>query len=164
VIESDTPLRVLFLCTQNSARSQIAEAILNGRRDPRVVAGSAGTRPADQVNPYALEYLRGRGYDTSSARPKTIDDVASDRWDLVITVCDSAREECPILPGRPSTAHWGVPDPAAMEGDDDSKRRAFVKTARVLGRRIDLMLSLPLEKLQTLALQEKVREIGLQGT
>lgn len=92
--EIKPPLRVLFLCTQNSARSQIAEALLNSRNDKRVQAGSAGTRPAERVNPFALEFLDKHGVDSSNARPKTIDEVAGERWDIVITVCDAAKEAC----------------------------------------------------------------------
>jgi arsenate reductase (thioredoxin) len=160
-MESATaPLRVLFLCTQNSARSQIAEGILNARRDQRVVASSAGTQPAPTVNPFAVELLNSLRINPSEAHPKHIDEVIDEPWDLVITVCDSARESCPILPGRPSTAHWGIPDPAAVEGDDETKRRAFAETAFVLGRRIDLLLSLPLDKLRGLALQTRARDIA----
>ena len=107
------PLRLLFLCTGNSARSQIAEALLNARRDPRIEAGSAGTFPATVVNPHAIAVLRSYGIDAASARPKTIEDVSGQRWDIVITVCDSARESCPVFPGTPVMAHWGIPDPAA---------------------------------------------------
>jgi protein-tyrosine-phosphatase len=158
--EKEPSLRVLFLCTQNSARSQIAEALLNARRDPRVTAASAGTRPAAQVNPFAAEVLRELDIEHRGARPKSIDEVLDDPWDIVITVCDSARESCPVFPGRPITAHWGVPDPAEAEGDEEAKRRAFRDAAMTLGRRIDLLLALPMEKLEGLALEGRVRGIG----
>ena len=162
--EARRPLRVLFVCTANSARSQIAEALLAARRDSRLEAGSAGTHPAPRVNPHALEVLREYGIDASAARPKTIDEVLAQHWDIVITVCDSARESCPVFPGQPTTAHWGVPDPAAVEGDAEEKRRAFRDAARVLNRRIELMLALPFDKLEALALQAALRSIGTQGT
>ena len=154
------PLRVLFLCTQNSARSQIAEALLQARGDPRIVVGSAGTNPGPRVQPGAVQVLAHRGIDWSQARPKSIDEIASERWDLIITVCDNARESCPTLPGHPSTAHWGVPDPAAVTGDEATVRRAYQNTAIVLGRRIDLLLALPFEQLERLAFERKVRAIG----
>jgi len=164
---SETPdskrLRVLFLCTQNSARSQIAEALLRSRGDPRLVVASAGTQPGDRVNPLAVEILSERGIDWSSARPKAIEDLAGERWDLVITVCDRARESCPVFPGRPMTAHWGVPDPAAVVGDDATRRRAFRDAAQILGRRIDLMAALPFHELEALALEQRLRAIGREG-
>lgn len=157
-------MRVLFLCTGNSARSQIAEALLTTKRDPRLEAGSAGTAPAPRVNPFAIEELKRRGIDWSHARPRTVDDAMKERWDIVITVCDSARESCPVFPGRPVTAHWGVPDPAAVIGDDLTRRRAFQEAALVLGRRIDLLVALPLERLEALALSQKLKAIGREGS
>lgn len=157
--ERADPLRVLFLCTENSARSQIAEALLSARRDSGLVAASAGTDPAAQVHPFAIAELRSLGIDWSGARTKSIDEVGRDAWDLVITVCDRARESCPQFGSRPATAHWGVPDPAAVE-DEAARRAAFSETALQLGRRIDLMLALPLRSLERLALQQRVREIG----
>lgn len=158
------PLRLLFLCTQNSARSQIAEALLQARRDPRVVAGSAGTSPGPRVQPMAVQVLAERGIDWSRAQPKSIDDIASERWDLIITVCDNARESCPTFPGHPITAHWGVPDPAAVVGNEATVRRAFEDAALILGRRIDLLLALPFHQLEALAFQQRVRAIGEYGT
>jgi protein-tyrosine-phosphatase len=152
------PLRLLFLCTANSARSQIAEALLNARRDPRIEAGSAGTHPAPAVNPGAIEVLRAYGIDVSVARPKTIEDVSGERWDIVITVCDSAREHCPVFPGKPVMAHWGIADPAAAP--EPVKRRAFEDAARVLNRRIELLLALPLDKLEALALERELAQIA----
>ncbi len=158
------PLRVLFLCTQNSARSQIAEALLNARRDTRLVAGSAGTNPGPRVQPMAVQVLAARGIDWSRARPKSIDDVGSERWDFIITVCDNARESCPTFPGHPITAHWGVPDPAGVTGDEGTVRQAYEATAFLLGRRIDLLLALPFQQLELLALEKKIRAIGEYGT
>ncbi len=158
------PLRVLFLCTQNSARSQIAEALLHSRHDPRLLAGSAGTHPGPRVQPLAIQVLAEHGIDWSHAHPKSIDAILGQRWDLVITVCDRAQESCPTLPGRPITAHWGVPDPAAVVGDDASRRRAYRDTVLILGRRIDLLLALPLHQLEALAFEKAVRAIGAEGT
>ena len=109
----DVPVRVLFLCTQNSARSQMAEALLNERGGGRFEAGSAGTAPAPRVNPYAVQELKRRGIEWQTRRPKALEEVADEPWDIAITVCDHARETCPILPGRVS-AHWGVFDPASV--------------------------------------------------
>jgi arsenate reductase len=156
-------LRVLFLCTQNSARSQMAEALLQTKHDPRLLAASAGTHPAGRVHPLAVEVLAEHGIDWSAARPKAIEAVAQEPWDFVITVCDKAQEACPTFPGRPVTAHWGVPDPAAVVGDDARRRRAFHAAAQVLGHRIDLMLALPFEQLEALALEQRLRAIGREG-
>jgi len=156
-------LKLLFVCTANSARSQIAESLVRAKRDPRIEGGSAGTHPASRVNPLALTVLREFGIDAAAARPKTIDDVAEEGWDIVITVCDSARESCPVFPGQPAMAHWGVADPAAVEGDDATKLNAFREAARILNRRIELMLALPLEKLESLALESELRRIGTTG-
>ena len=151
------PLRILFLCTANSARSQIAEALLSARRDSRVTAGSAGTQPAAQVNPHAIQLLRSRAIDATSARPKDIAEVMTQPWDVVITVCDSARESCPVFPGRPVRAHWGLPDPAAAP--ESMKAQAFEETARILSDLIDRLLALPLEKLEPAALQSELRKM-----
>jgi arsenate reductase len=140
---STKPTSVLFLCTGNSARSQIAEALLTTRGKGRFHLGSAGVRPAAAVNPYAVEILGELGIDWSGRHPKTIDDVLGESWDLVITVCAHAKESCPILPGHPTYAHWSLDDPAAIEGDDATKRAAFRLTALDLARRIDLLLAIP---------------------
>ena len=158
--EASRPLRVLILCTGNSARSQMAEAVLNRKGRGRFVAESAGSQPADQVNPFAIEALRDAGIDWRGRRPRGIDDLVTGNWDIVITVCDNAREACPIFPGQPALAHWGMEDPAAVQGDDEIKRRAFREALQLISRRIDLMLALPAEKLERLALQERLRAIG----
>jgi protein-tyrosine-phosphatase len=138
---------VLFLCTGNSARSILAEAYLNHAGRGRFRAYSAGSHPGGKVNPFALELLRERGLPTSGVRSKSWDEFAgagAPRIDFIFTVCDSAAAEtCPIWPGHPVTAHWGVPDPAAVEGSDDEKRRAFREAFTALSRRIDLFLALP---------------------
>jgi protein-tyrosine-phosphatase len=159
-MNAKAPLRVLFLCTRNSARSQIAEAILRQRRDPRVEAHSAGTFPGDRVHPAALAELARRGIDAGALKPKDITSFGSARWDIVITVCDSARESCPMIPGRPAMVHWGMPDPAEVEGDPAAVQKAFRDCAMVLSRRIELMLALPLEKLEALALEQRLSEIA----
>jgi len=155
-----TPLRVLILCTGNSARSQIAEALLAHKGAGRFEVASAGSRPASRVNPFAVEVLREVGISWEGKVPKGLDGLDAQRWDFVITVCDRAKEACPIFPGTPILAHWGMPDPAEVEGTDDARRRAFRETLLVLGRRIDLLLALPIAKLERLALEREVRSIG----
>jgi protein-tyrosine-phosphatase len=136
-------LRVLFVCTGNSARSQIAEAILNAKGKGRIEATSAGSRPAERVNPYALDTLREFGIPWSGHAPRSVEGLEREHWDAVVTVCDRAKESCPIFPGQPMLAHWSIPDPAEVTGDDAAKRAAF-RTAFVdLNRRIDLLLALP---------------------
>ena len=157
------PYRVLILCTGNSARSQIAEALLAHKGAGRFEAVSAGSKPASRVNPFAVEALREAGIAWEGRVPKGLAGLEGQRWDFVITVCDRAREACPIFPGTPILAHWGMPDPAEVEGSDEVKRRAFRDTLVTLGRRIDLLLALPVDKLERLALERQVREIGRGG-
>lgn len=152
--------RVLILCTGNSARSQIAEAIFNRKGGDRFVAESAGSRPAARVNPLALEVLRESGIEWQGHQPRGLDGVDRETWDLVITVCDNAKESCPVLPGQPVLAHWGMPDPAAVEGDEQAKRTAFRNALTLISRRIDLLLALPVEELELPALQARVQSIG----
>jgi protein-tyrosine-phosphatase len=151
---------VLFLCTGNSARSQIAEAILNRLGGGRFAAESAGARPAAQVNPLAIEALRESGIAWAGHPPRSLDGLMEENWDFVITVCDKAKEACPIFPGQPVVAHWGMPDPAEIEGDEQRKRAAFFDTVTLASRRISLFLALPTEKLAKLALETRVRAIG----
>jgi len=155
---------VLFLCTGNSARSILAEAYLNHAARGRFRGYSAGSRPAGSVNPFALELLQKSRLPTTRARSKSWDEFAVPgalKIDFVFTVCHSAAAEvCPVWPGKPVTAHWGVPDPAAVEGTDEQKRRAFKDAFTALSRRIDLFLALPVEKLEQLALKKKLDEIG----
>jgi protein-tyrosine-phosphatase len=161
-----TPLNVLFLCTGNTARSILAEATLNnlsvGRG--RFRAYSAGSQPKGEVNPFALELLRDQKMSTDGLRSKSWDEFAgadAPALDFVFTVCDNAAAEvCPIWPGQPMTAHWGVPDPAAVEGSDEVKRKAFRDALFALRRRIELFASLPFDKLSRLGLQERIRQIG----
>jgi len=159
-IGSPRQFRLLFLCTGNSARSQMAEAILNWKGAGRFHAESAGSRPAARVNPLAIETLRLHGLDWSGHSPRSVDGLEREPWDFVITVCDRAKESCPIFPGQPVLAHWGMPDPAEVEGDEAVKRAAFRDALLLIARRIDLLLALPIEKLERLVLQDRVRAIG----
>lgn len=158
------PYNVLFLCTGNSARSVIAEALLNRDGKGRFVAHSAGSQPKGEVHPSTLDLLRGMGIDTGFARSKSWDEFAgpgAPQFDFIFTVCDSAANEaCPIWPGHPMTAHWGIPDPAAAQGTDAEKRLAFAEAARQLGNRISLLLNLPIASLDRLALKSRLDAIG----
>jgi arsenate reductase len=161
---NERPLNVLFLCTGNSARSILCEVALNTMARGRFKAFSAGSRPTGRVNPLALELLRRNRLPTAGLRSKSWDEFAvpgAPALDFVFTVCDNAAGEvCPLWPGQPVSAHWGVEDPAAVEGDDETKRRAFVRAYATLARRIELFLALPLAKLDRLALTKKLDEIG----
>ena len=152
--------RLLFLCTGNSARSQMAEALLNWKGRGRFRAESAGSHPADRVNPHAIETLRDYDVPWAGHAPRGIDGLEREPWDFVITVCDRAKESCPIFPGQPILAHWGMPDPADVAGDEAAQRQAFEAAFLLLSRRIDLLLALPIEKLERLALEARVRTIG----
>jgi protein-tyrosine-phosphatase len=167
-MSAPTVLNVLFLCTGNSARSILAEAYLNSQGRGRFKAYSAGSRPGGRVNPFALELLADNRMDTAGLRSKSWDEFAlpgAPRMDFVFTVCDSAAAEpCPFWPGQPVTAHWGVPDPAAVEGSDADKRRAFLMAFRTLSTRINLMLNLPFQKLERHAIKQKLDEIGKAGS
>ncbi len=155
---------VLFLCTHNSARSILAESLLNHLGRGRFRAHSAGSSPAGRVHPLALEILHAMDLPADAARSKHWDELATPaapRMDFVFTVCaKAAGETCPVWPGTPVTAHWGVEDPAAFEGTHDEKRRRFHNAASVLRRRIELFLSLPLDKLDAMTVQRKVEAIG----
>ena len=157
---------VLFLCTGNSARSIIGEAVLNNPtlNQGRFKGYSAGSHPKGEVNPFALEVLQASHFPTEGLRSKSWDEFAAPgapQMDFVFTVCDqAAAEPCPYWPGQPMTAHWGLPDPAAVQGSDVEKRKAFRDALMVLGRRIELFTSLPLGKLDKLAIQNKLKEIG----
>ena|SRR5690348_691982 len=151
--------RLLFLCTGNSARSQMAEAILNHRGIGRFRAESAGSKPAARVNPHAIETLREHGIAWKGHPPQSVEGLENEKWDFVITVCDRAKESCPIFPGQPVLAHWGMEDPADAVGEEAAKK-AFREAYLLLARRIDLLLALPVEKLERLALQTRLRAIG----
>jgi arsenate reductase (thioredoxin) len=155
---------VLFLCTGNSVRSIIAEAILNRAGDGRFKAFSAGSHPKGQVNPRTLDLLRKFNYDVSTLRSKSWGEYAqagAPDLDFVFTVCDNAAgESCPLWPGQPITAHWGIPDPAAAEGSEAEIALAFKDAYRMLNRRIELFLALPIEKLDRLVLTTRLNAIG----
>jgi arsenate reductase len=158
------PYKVLFLCTGNSARSVMAERLMDHWGKGRFQAYSAGSHPTGKVNPLAVEALTKARLPTEGLRSKSWDEFATPgapHLDFVFTVCDQAADEvCPVWPGQPVTAHWGVPDPAAVRGSDEQRRHAFRETFHVLENRIKLFASLPIEKLDKLTLTNKVREIG----
>ncbi len=155
---------MLFLCTGNSARSILAEAYLNSAGKGRFAAYSAGSQPAGKVNPFALELLERNRIPMQGLRSKSWDEFArpgAPRLDFIFTVCDNAAgETCPIWPGQPVTAHWGIQDPAAVQGSDEAKRKAFLRAFSELTTRTNLFMSLPIEKLDRLALKRKLDEIG----
>ncbi|HEY2661808.1 MAG TPA: arsenate reductase ArsC [Caulobacteraceae bacterium] len=158
------PLDVLFLCTGNSARSILAEAILNRVGRGRFRACSAGPMPTGKVNPHALSLLKSLGYPVEGLRSKSWDEFAADGaspFDFIITVCDNAAGEvCPIWPGQPMRAHWGIADPAKAEGNEAQVALAFAEAYRILNNRIGLFVSLPMDKLDALSLKRRVDEIG----
>ena len=155
---------VLFLCTGNSARSIIAEAVLNRLGQGRFKAYSAGSQPMGKVHPFALQLLKNLNYDTSFARSKSWDEFAvagAPVMDFVFTVCDNAAAEaCPVWPGQPMSAHWGIPDPAAAEGTEAERHLAFDQAYRMLSNRISIFTSLPIASIDRLSLQHRLAEIG----
>ena len=155
---------VLFLCTGNSARSVLAESILNSVGRANFRGYSAGSHPTGKINAFALEWLKTNRMPIDNLRSKNWSEFAREsapKLDFVITVCDNAAGEvCPIWPGQPMTAHWGVPDPASVEGSDDDKRKAIAEVSRVLLNRIRIFVSLPHDRLDRLSLQSRLREIG----
>lgn len=161
---SDRIYNVLFLCTGNSARSVIAEAILEREGKGRFKAFSAGSQPKGQVNPHTLTLLRNLGYDVSGFRSKSWLEFAqpgAPQMDFVFTVCDDAAGEvCPVWPGHPMTAHWGIEDPSRVEGSEIERERAFVTALRYLENRISLFAALSIDKLEATALTARLREIG----
>lgn len=161
---SDKTYNVLFLCTGNSARSILAEALLNHLGKGRFHAYSAGSHPAGAVNPFAIELLQKSKLEVASLRSKSWDEFAASgapAFDFVFTVCDNAAgEACPAWPGQPMTAHWGIEDPAAAEGDDEDKRKAFSLALAQLNRRLSIFISLPVEKLDHLSLKKQLDDIG----
>jgi len=165
---SNQPLNVLFLCTGNSARSILAEALVNHWGRGKFVGFSAGSSPKGQVHPIALELLKHMKMPTDGMRSKSWDEFAqpgAPRLDFVFTVCDNAAGEmCPVWPGQPMTAHWGVEDPAAIEGSETDKWMAFRKAFHELESRIKVFTSLPIRTLDKVKLQERLRDIGKIGT
>ncbi|MGI8561749.1 MAG: arsenate reductase ArsC [Luteimonas sp.] len=164
---TDRACHVLFLCPGNSARSILAEALLGVLGRGRFNAYSAGSQPSGRVQPMAAELARSLGYPAERLRSKSWDEFAeagAPEMDIVITVCDNAAgEACPVWLGHPALAHWGVPDPAAVEGDEDKRRHAYLAAFAALRQRVELLLALPLDKLDRLAAQSRLREIGEVG-
>ena len=158
------PYNILVLCTGNSARSIIGEALFNTMGAGRFQAFSAGSHPSGRVNPFAVEQVRELGYPVDNLRSKSWDEFArpgAPEMDFVVTVCDNAAGEvCPLWPGHPVTAHWGFPDPAAVVGTDEEKRAAFAQTLRQIRNRVQLFLSLPLETLDRMAIENRMRDLG----
>jgi len=164
IVHNQRPLNVLFLCTGNSARSIIAESVLNRLGAGKFKAYSAGSKPQGHVHPYALDLLRKTHYDTSSLRSKSWEEFAKQGapdLDFVFTVCDNAANEvCPVWPGQPMTAHWGLPDPDKVQGTDAERAFGFDDCFRMLNQRISIFVSLPFDKLSKLSLQKHLDDIG----
>lgn len=159
----ETPWRVLFLCTGNSARSIIAESLLRHWGGDRFEAHSAGSEPAGTIQPLAMQLLERYGLPTDGLHSKSLEvytGSAAPQFDFVITVCDHAAEQCPMFPGQPVTAHWGLPDPAKVEGDEEHRMQAYRNVMADFERRIKLFLNLPLASLDRLSSQHRVRAIG----
>ncbi|MGD0866071.1 MAG: arsenate reductase ArsC [Rhizomicrobium sp.] len=164
ILQPDRPYSVLFLCTGNSARSILGEAILNKIGAGKFKACSAGSAPKGEVNPHAIALLKRLGYPTEGLRSKSWEEFSgpgAQALDFVFTVCDNAANEvCPVWPGQPMTAHWGVPDPAAMDGAEDKIAAAFREAFASLQRRIELFANLPVKSLDRMSLQRRLDEIG----
>ena len=160
----DKTYRALFICTGNSARSILAEGLLNGLGQGRFRAWSAGSQPKGEVHPLALATLQRLGLPADGYRSKSWDEFATPdgpQFDFIFTVCDNAAgEACPVWPGKPMTAHWGVPDPAAATGTQEERLKAFQDAAMALKRRIELFLALPFDRLDGMSLQQQLRDIG----
>jgi len=155
---------VLFVCTGNSARSILAECVMNRIGKPRFTGFSAGSHPQGKVHPYALELLKNQNYPVKTLRSKNWSEFAQEGapdLDFIFTVCDNAAgEACPVWPGQPISAHWGLPDPAAVEGSEAEKRFAFANTMRMINQRIDIFCNLPIDGLDQLTLQRRLEDIG----
>ncbi|MBU3542943.1 MAG: arsenate reductase ArsC [Burkholderiaceae bacterium] len=158
---------ILFLCTHNSARSVIGEVLATQMSGGKFIGYSAGSTPGGRVNPFAVEIAESLGYDTSKLRSKSWDEFAAPgapQMDFIITVCDSAAgEQCPYWPGKPATAHWGYPDPSAVQGSDEDKRAAFKQVEMGLKRRLQILMNLPLEKLDTMSLNQELKRIATEN-
>ncbi|MDL5054017.1 arsenate reductase ArsC [Oscillatoria laete-virens NRMC-F 0139] len=158
---TDTPSKILFLCTGNSARSIMAEYLMKRLGKGKFEAYSAGSHPTGKVNPFAIRTLKEiYKIEPDDARSKSMDEFKDTHLDFVITVCDNARESCPVWPGQPIVAHWGSEDPAAVEGDDEKKFRAFQRTAQEIYRRLDIFTNLPFHSLDKIKLAELTKNIG----
>jgi protein-tyrosine-phosphatase len=165
---SDRQMNVLFLCTHNSARSIIAESIINFLGRGKFKGFSAGSQPSGEIHPFALDLLKRLNYDTRNLSSKSWEEFASadaPPLDFVLTVCDdAAKETCPIWPGQPMTVHWGLPDPSSAEGTEAERRHAFADAHRMLYQRISIFVNLPFEELDKLALQKRLDDIGRTET
>lgn len=162
-MDTDRPFKILFLCTGNSARSILGEYLIRRIAGDRFDSYSAGADPAGVVNPIAIQTLKDTfKIDASDARSKSWDEFEGTHFDFVITVCDNARESCPVWPGQPIVAHWGSIDPAAVEGTEEEKKQAFFQVAMQLHRRIDIFVNLPFEKLDKLRLEELTKNVADQ--
>jgi protein-tyrosine-phosphatase len=161
-------MNILFLCTHNSARSVIAESIINFLGRGKFKGFSAGSQPSGEIHPFAVDLLKRLNYDTSNLRSKSWDEFAVDGappLNFVFTVCDdAANETCPIWPGQPMTAHWGLPDPSRVEGREAEQRHAFADTHRMLYQRISIFVNLPFDELDKLSLQKRLDDIGRPAT
>lgn len=156
-MSTKTPFKVLVLCTGNSARSVIGEYLLRAKGKGRFEVYSAGSHPTGRVNPLAVWVLNDRyGIDASASRSKSWDEFKEVNFDFIITVCDNAKEACPVWPGKPVLAHWGSPDPASAEGTEDEKKQLFVQVASQISQRVNLLCSFPDEKLEA----SSIRQIG----
>jgi len=156
------PIRVLFLCTGNSGRSQLAEALLQKKGGDRFVVASAGTAPSSEIRPEVVKALADRGIDWTDRRPKGLEAVSRQQWDFVITLCDRMKEKCPALPGQPIFAHWGIPDPSEI-ADPIRRATAFKDTLSLLAWRIDLMLALRVDAVERLVVEQRLRAIGARS-
>jgi len=160
----DRPYNVLFLCTHNSARSVMAECIMNRLGAGKFKAYSAGSQPSGKIHPFAVELLQRLNFDTKSLRSKSWEEFArpgAPELDFVFTVCDDAANEvCPVWPGQPMSAHWGLPDPSRAEGNEAERRFQFADTHRMLNQRISIFISLPIDSLDRLSLKRRLDEIG----
>ena len=158
------PYNILFLCTHNSARSVLAEAVASTQTNGKFVGYSAGSTPGTKVNPFAAELAKEMGYPEDKLRSKSWDEYGlpdAPKMDFIITVCDNAAGEvCPFWPGKPATAHWGFPDPSQVQGSDEEKRRAFRDVMYGLKKRIELLSALPIEKLDALSIQQELKKLA----
>lgn len=153
--------KVLFLCIKNSSRSQMAEAILNSKAGDRFQAYSAGSRPVDKINPYAVKVMEEVNVDISNQTPKLAEKYLNVNFDFVITLCDKMKEECPNFPGNPIVAHWGMPDSDVIQGNEEEKLKDFRKTRNEILKRIELFINLPMDKLDRIVMENMTKEIGI---
>jgi len=151
--------KILFLCTQNSARSQMAEAIVNSKAKDKFLAYSAGSNPADKINPYAVAVMEEIGIDMSNRKPKSVMNFIDEEYDFIITLCDKMKDECPRVTNDAIHVHWGISDPKDFQGNDEDKKTYFKKIRNELNRRIELLIALPLDKIEKAAVKQKLEDI-----